>query len=549
MALAAAAAVAPVDVNPVKKFTNPVRLTHRDPCLTAAGIDAANQINVWHKFIIYNVAPEDKGTVLDNLIRACAPVFFIPVLYKMESHDKATFLTFCRSTSIQKLVNQKLQMKLVSGRVVNYDIILAFLAFKDMQVNPQKIITNAIKIRFSRETAIKKIFNLENFTNDPMLGSVYCPIHIPTVFDTILAFARGILGPNQNRDIKIPIRELIMRNNRMDSLAFHEKVFGFHLTKLDVRNNLLADMSQLRPFSEYKITELWLDGNPLCKNYTKIKDYIEAAKNIFPTLQQLDNHVLGMEHKLLPIHHSHYIQNKEKLSLVKQFVKHFFTCYDQDDRAVLNGLYDAGALFSMTIGPVSENSHKLIIKSFATNRNLLKFVDYGKCAEFLFYGPEKIISALRREPATLHVLKLLSIDLLFSTSNSFAISVSGPFLYRKSQAAPMFFSRTLIVVSKEDNEFCIINDQYHLEACPQHFQSMLPDPKQISDQVVPEFDPVSFSTAEKYQLLRLLQELTTMNAEYSDKFLKESNWDIRHAIKNFMQTYVNNKIPAEAFRW
>ncbi|XP_014218978.1 nuclear RNA export factor 1-like [Copidosoma floridanum] len=537
------------DTTAVSKFLVPVRLTHQDPIFSKSEMKAANQIDVWHKFILFNIDKADKNMVLDALIEACVPLIFFPVMYQMEAKDKATFLTMCKSNTIQKLVNNKMQVRLKSGKTIQYDIVLSFLSYKDMPMNAQQIISSAIRIRYNKEMNLRKILNLTNFINDKMLSSVYCPIHIPAIFDSILRFSKAALAPSSMRDTKLNVRDFILRANNMENLCFSEKVFNFHFTKLDVRDNKLNDINLLKPFSEYKITELWLDGNPFCTSYETAKDYVNAAKTIFPHLQILDGHVIGNEDKMIPVYHRHFIADKFKLNLIKQFLEHFFTCYDQDDRIILNGLYDTGAIFSMTVGQIMDNSHKNIIKSFAMNRNLLKFVDYAKCNEFLLYGPENIISALRREPPTLHKLKYIDIDLLFSTNNSFAISVQGPFLYRKHSATPMWFERTLIVVAKEDNEFCIINDQYHIDNCPENLNYPdLAELKFITDKPVPVFHPTMFSAAEKKQLLQLVQDLTCMNVEHASKLLCEANWDIRQAIKTFMSNYVNNKISTEAFK-
>ncbi|XP_058800794.1 nuclear RNA export factor 1-like [Phymastichus coffea] len=533
------------------KYINPVRISHTYPAFASdEEVEAANQINVWHKFILFDVRKEQKEMVLDRFIEICSPVFFIPVKYTQESETKATFLSFCRSQTIQKLALQKLQFKLKNGKTIYYDIVLSFLSFNDMQLNPQAIISEAIKSRFIKDIAIKnfcKTFNLENFSNDPLFTSIYCPIHIPIMFDAILRFSKSVACGNNTRD-KLPVKDLILRNNNLDTLLFSEKIFSYHLTKLDVRDNKLRDINLLRPFAEYKIIELWLDGNPLCDEYESVKDYVTAVKSIFPSVQILDGQSIGMEQRYMPSFHKHFIGDRNKISLIKQFVQHFFTCYDQDDRIVLNGLYDATAIFSMTVGQITDNSHKELIKSFATNRNLLKFVDYAKCTEFLLYGPEKIISILRQEPPTLHKLSLLDIDVLHHTSNHFSLSVQGPFIYRKTKASPLWFHRTLIVIAKQDNEYCIVNDQYHIDNCPTSFT----DFRNLyinSGNVVPVYKPLSFSNGEKFQLQKCLQELTTMNPEYSDKCLKEANYDLHRAIRNFMTNYTNNKIPLEAFRW
>ncbi|KAJ8668060.1 hypothetical protein QAD02_009723 [Eretmocerus hayati] len=535
-------------VKPQPKYTTPVRLTHKNPLLTAAGIEASNQINVWHKFILYNVNKTEKEMILDAFILMCAPVFIVPVMYKMETENKATFLAFCRSNTIQKLVNQKLKLKIRSAKVIDYDIVLAFLDHKDMQLHPQKIITELLKHRWNRETTPKKNFLLDNFTNDKHLRSLYCPLHIPFVFDNVLRLARSLVNVGNQRDMKLPVRAFILRNNNMESLVHTEKIFSFNFCKLDLRNNNLLDVSALKPFAEYRITELWLDGNPLCNNYKKPHEYINDVKAIFPNLQMLDGECVSVVRSFVPVFHKHFILQKSKLHLVKQFIEHFFTCYDQDDRIVLNGLYDAGAMFSMTLGPVSNNQHKQLLQGFASNRNLLKFVDYAKCCDYLLCGPEKIINALKLEPSTLHVMKYLDVDMMYSSSNYFMVVVQGPYIYRKSNAPPLWFHRTFVVVEKDDNEFCIANDQYHIDNCPNMDEVDISELEIVTDQCIPSFNPTLFSTSEKHQLLQLLQELTSMNLEYCDRYLKEANWDIRQAIKTFMHSYVDNRVPSEAFR-
>lgn len=358
-----------------------------------------------------------------------------------------------------------------------------------------------------------------------------------------------LLSGTNSRESKLPIKDLILKDNKLQSLNIPEKMLSYHLGKLDVRNNSIFDMNALIPFREFKIIEIWLDGNPLCDKYNSPKDYITAIKSILPSVQIVDGQCIGQEEKILPAFHKHFIGDKIKIDLVKQFIKHFFTCYDQDDRIVLNGLYDAGALFSMTVGSIS-NAQKLLITPFATNRNLLKFVDYARCTENLLYGPEKIIAVLRREPPTIHKMKYLDIDLIYSSENCFSVSVQGPFVYRKNEFPIMWFHRTLIVVAKEDNEFCIINDQYHIDSCSASLlETDLSELKVDAENLVPPtFNPISFGPAEKYQLLKLMQELTTLNSELSEKFLLDAKWDVRLAIKNFMQTYMSNKIPSEALR-
>lgn len=137
--------------------------------------------------------------------------------------------------------------------------------------------------------------------------------------------------------------------------------------------------------------------------------------------------------------------------------------YDQEDRSIMNGVYDKNALYFMTLGAGINYMHKQVAKSFVTNRNLLKLVDYAKCHEFLLRGPDKIISILKRQPLTSHDLRTFNIDLLYDNDNILAISIQGLFIYKEIPILPMIFNRTFIIVGKEDNEYCITNDQYFID--------------------------------------------------------------------------------------
>lgn len=542
-------AQAQAQASKTKRNIKPVRITYKNLDVSSAAVDAANQMDVWHKFILFDVDKADKDEILDDFIKTASPILLLPVMFTMEDDKKATFLSNCRYGPIQKFVNKKMQIKLGSGKIVKYDIVLSFLSYNDMHLDTKKCIMEILKTRLTKETLGRKSLNLGNFTTDYRLGSVYCPIHVPVVFDQIFRFSHSMLQSASSNSLnnKLPVNNLILKDNKLESLPIPEKMLSYHLSKLDLRNNNLLEIRALKPFQEFKIIELWLDGNPLCNNYSSPKDYITAVRSLLPSVQILDGQCIGQEEKMLPTYHKHFIG--DKAGLVKQFLKHFFTCYDQNDRIVLNGLYDAGALFSMTVGTIT-TAQKQLITPFATNRNLLKFVDYARCTENLLYGPEKIIAVLRREPPTMHKMKYLDIDLIYSSNNCISVSVQGPFVYRKNDCPIMWFHRTLIIVAKEDNEFCIINDQYHIDSCPQSLlESDLSDLKvEPDDSIVPSFKPISFGPAEKYQLLKLMQELTTLNSEFSEKFLVDAKWDVRLAIKNFMQTYMNNKIPAEALR-
>ncbi|XP_032686924.1 nuclear RNA export factor 1-like [Odontomachus brunneus] len=525
--------------NLAKLSWEPHRLSHSKPSFDSHEIALASCKDLWHKFIIFDGALHSQTDVLHAVITACEPEILIPIMYTIEDKNKSTFLAKCSGTTIENVVKQGLCITLSGGQELRMDIVLGYFNVHKLQLNTNQIIVQALQNRYE---PLRKIFNLDDFENEKALGSIFCPISIPKILHFVLLCSKmGIMG--NNRESRLPVRELSLKNNKITAIILFDKFFSYHLTKLDLRHNQILDVEYLRYFCEFKISELWLDGNPLCAKYKTSQEYINAVKNVFPHLQKLDGIVIGMEKKFVPCVQSNYLGNGSKISLIKQFVRHFFTLYDQDDRIVMNGLYDKNAVYSMTLSNTTNHTYKEIIKTFSTNRNLLKFVDYAKCHEFLLCGPEKIITALQRQPPTLHNFKTFYIDLLNESDNHIVISVQGLFSYRTLNCSPMLFNRTFIIIRKEDNEYCITNDQYYIDSTP---ASNISDVK--FEFKAPKFSPTVLSMSEKEQLLRFLRELTTMNIRYCYKYLQEAEWDIRNAITMFMQNYAVNDVSPEAFQ-
>ncbi|KAL0118665.1 hypothetical protein PUN28_009379 [Cardiocondyla obscurior] len=521
----------------------PHRITYIKPSFDSHEIALASRLDLWHKFIIFEGARYSRTDVLRTVITACEPALLLPIMYTVEDKDKSTFLAQCANNAIENLVKQGLCITMPGGQELNMDIVLGFLGTQELRVNTSNIIVDALHTRYE---PMRKIFNLDDFENDKALGSIFCPISIPKIFELVLRCSkRGIMGNTRETQQRLPVRELSLRYNKLTAIILFDKFFNYHLTKLDLRHNLIQNVEYLRYFCEFKISELWLDGNPLCTNYSTSQEYIQAVKNIFPHLQVLDGVVIGMEKKFVPNVQNYYLGTGSKIPLIRQFVKHFFTLYDQEDRIVMNGLYDKNAFYSMTVGNITNHACKEVIKKFSTNRNLLKFADYAKYHEFLFLGPEKIITALRRQPQTIHNFKTYQIDLLYEEDNYIAFSVQGIFSYRLS-IPPMMFNRTFIIVQQEgDNKYCIVNDQYAIDSAP---ANAINDMKFDIKQPIPKFTPTVLSVSEKESLLRFLREITKMNVRHCYKYFQDSNWDVRKTINAFMKDYMVNNVPPEAFQ-
>ncbi|XP_066593141.1 nuclear RNA export factor 1-like [Prorops nasuta] len=520
----------------------PIRLSYVKPFFGKSELSLATRQDLWHKFILFNSGQYSKDELLSVIIASCEPEALLPVEYKVDSQNTVTFLAKCCTYAIENFVRQGLSITFPDRKVIYFDIILGFTDIKSLPLTLNRVVSQALHLRYD---GVKKILNLDNFKNERALRPIFCPLSIPKILQYVLRCCKLCIFNSNNRETRLPIRELSLKYNDLSSVVLYEKVFSFHLTKLDLRFNNINDVKTLKFFSEFKITELYLDGNPLCAMYEKSQDYITDVKHVFPQLQKLDGVVIGVEKKYVPTSKDNFLMDGSKISLIKQFLKHFFTLYDQDDRVIMNGLYEKNALYSITLGNITNYAQKQITKNFYVNRNLLKFVDYAKCNEYLFQGPEQIISILRRQPATIHNYKLFQVDLLYDGQYHIAFSVQGSFFLKNVSCPPFVFNRTFILLKKEDNEFCIVNDQQYVESSANN--SLTNHQTKVDCRISTKFIPTVFSRSEKEQLLTLLQGLTTMNRAICEEYLKIANWDIRAAINTFTKSYMNNDISVKAF--
>lgn len=517
----------------------PLRLTHTKPSFNNHELALAARQDLWHKFIIFDAADYEKEIILDAIMTICQPEVLLPIMYRVDRAKKGTFLAKCSIAAIETLVRQGFQIQLSEGHIIKMDIVLGFINMNELQINPHRIIADVI---VSRWDPLKKYLNLEDFENIKELSPIYCPLSSPGVFVFVLRCCKMRIG--NPRDNKLPIKELNLRNNKLQGVMLYEKLINYNLVKLDLRFNNIENLDYLRYFTEFKITELWLDGNPICTQFTTAEDYIQAVKHIFPQLQKLDGAIVDQEQKCIPITHSYYLGDGKHLSLIKQFVKHYFTLFDQKDRNVLHGLYESDAFFSATVGDIANPRHRQLTKLININRNLLKVVDYSRCYKYLIHGSNDIIECLRRIPPTFHDYKNYNVDLIYQGNNHLVISIQGSFFYREFPIS-LLFNRTFIIIEKEGNEYQIVNDQYHIQS---GFAMMLESNNaKLGLNQIPEFIPTIMSEGEKNDLLKFLSNVSTMNSRFCRIYLEKANWDLRAAIANFIKAYTVNDISPKAF--
>lgn len=164
----------------------------------------------------------------------------------------------------------------------------------------------------------------------------YCPLSQPKLLFYILHLAKDI-----------PFNSLVLTSNDIESLKPLEALYEMKtLRLLDLRHNNIKSISELNTLKKLELTELWLNENPLCDNFDEYA-YVTTIKELLPTVQKLDN--VNINEKLGYLtHRTIFLCSQSGLDLVDQFLEHYFTLYDAQNRSILTGIYHKDALFSLT---------------------------------------------------------------------------------------------------------------------------------------------------------------------------------------------------------
>lgn len=486
-----------------------------------------NRSDIWHKIKVIKGGLYDKDTVLKAILRAIEPNDLIPVKYQVCGED-AYFVARNCGPALEMLCKMNMIVKNDRGDAIIIIVTLGFASIHDLKIHIQPILLTALTKRYDPN---QKTLNLDNFHKDPDIDkSVYCPLSQLRTSNHVLKLAKTAIATFEH--LNLQHNELFNISVEISNLT--------SIKYLDLRHNSLLNMSALAPLKSLEIIKLWLDGNPLCENYSTAKQYVESAKRYCPHLQELDG-VCIMEK--MPLIYRNYFPNDKTQCFVHKFVSHFFALYDQLDRTVLRGLYHKDAFYSMSFAIPHNIAQKTGLTQYTSNRNLLKKSKKNIKNTCLYYGQEDILAAFIKLPRSYHDKSSFTYDVMYDDDKYIAFSVSGLFKKLSSGTNILSFSRTFVLLASLDNEYHILNDQYHIFAAP---SNVTPD-KVVVKYIYDEMEPVCFSPGEKSVLITRMRQVTTMNKEWSENYLSEAQWDMRKAISNFMKDFKSSSVPENAF--
>lgn len=488
------------------------------------------QNDSWHRIKILHGAKYDKEFVLKAILTAAEPADLIPVRYQLTGSTDTCFIARNCGPALEKLCQSNLIIKIPNCDPLILVVTLAFASIQDLKVSIQPLLLASITKRYNSNN---QSLDLNNFHREEDIAKhVYCPLSQTRTFSHVLRLTKSALASFEH---------LNLQNNDLTCLTALESANLSTIKSLDLRNNCLLGMETLTPIRSLTITELWLDGNPLCENYSSSKQYIESALKYCPHLTKLDGVLLDDIN--MPAIINNYFPNEKLEKLVKQFANHYFILHDQMDRMLLKALYYKNAVYSLTLGMKGSGSRKNLGPYISDNRNMADQSGISKTDNLLYNGPDEIVGAIKRLPRCLHDRTSFHYDIMYSNRNTIVVVIDG--IVKLANVVPQIlsFNRIFVLVAQADNEYKIVNDQYHVDtAVPETVTTNFD--KQLLNI---NYEVTSVSQREKDEMTMLLMQLTTMKDKWAWKFLEDVNWDLKRAILNFMHAYDSSRMPAEAF--
>lgn len=482
--------------------------------------------DIWHKIKVIRGSQYSKETVLKAILKAIEPADLIPVKYQV-CGDDAYFIARNCGPALEKLCKTNLIIKNVNGDAIILVVTLGYASINDLKIHIQPILLTALTKKYNPN---RKMLNLENFHLDPDIDKVvYCPLSQIKTSNHVLKLAKSSIATIEN---------LNLQRNELFNISAIENSNLTSIKYLDLRHNNLLNITALTPLKNLKIIKLWLDGNPLCENYSTANQYVESAKKYCPHLQELDGVSIVPN---MPLIYKDYFQNEKTQRLVHKFAHHFFNLHDQVDRTILRGLYHKDAYYSMSFAIPNNVAQKTGLHLYTGNRNLLK--KGAKKNTFLFHTQEQILEALSKLPRSYHDKNSFTYDVMYDDDKCIVFCVSGLFKKLSSGIHVLSFARTFVLSAAVDNEYHILNDQYHIYPAP---KDITPD-KIVAKYVFEEMVPICFSTSEKSVLITRMKQITRMNEEWCKSYLLEAEWDMRKALTSFMKDLKSSSISENAF--
>ncbi|XP_047508193.1 nuclear RNA export factor 2-like isoform X1 [Pieris napi] len=469
----------------------------------------------FHKIMLHNWTDDEVN--LYEAISGFFSVTFIPVNF-VTQNGITTFYTSSLSF-VLKIIKVDFLFPYVRN-MCSIDILLndkSSMELFDYQVSLEDIVRNVVNSRFG----INFELNLSNFCNDKEF-----------VDKKIDFYKLSLLSQFKILMLRIgkETKYLNLSHNNLSQVPLEILNFFIKgdLVGVDLSYNQIPSLEELQRVSS-KIEKLWVEGNPLCTELD-VSSYIRKISMKFPRLTELDGIKINNHGIMMPFFKTFIRTIKLKTNMVvEKFVCLYFSHYDSNLRSNLANFYDEAALFTINCHfPGSEIVHSK-----------------GTYIE----GRENIVSMLSSLPPTVHDRSTFTVDVLGHSRKNLNLVIEG--VYKEKLAdyeRIMFFRRTFMI--NIHTEGTTATHFIHREiftytfATKEMADNSFKTPVRNENQLT-LIDP---EPEEREVVCRVFTHYTQLKRDEVERRLKQHDWDIHAALKEFCDDYRLASIPPDMFR-
>ncbi|XP_073968930.1 nuclear RNA export factor 2-like isoform X2 [Rhodnius prolixus] len=483
----------------------------------------------------------NKEEVLDAFANLAAQNTIIPVLYKNDGEDTC-FLFQNGISTVKILASSGLLLPLNDNIKLCVNLQLEHCPYTDVPVDVMKLIEKVISKRTNRR---ERIVDLRNFVSDTAFKDIYAPLTSYAVNYLAIRIIKRILPR--------PSIILLNHNNLQDG-GFIEalRIFNPSLKGLDLRHNKFT-WDVFQKFTNLKITDLWIDGNPICDYRIYSSVYVvNQVKKIFPQVTKLDNIDVSTPPVANIVPLKNYISQNNYTVMIDHFLHHYFNLYESASRGQLDKIYHPKATLSISCCNLgnSTTSNVGLNEYLKVSRNMLTVSDMCRMYSTQRRSPKDIMDTLNNLPNVIFDQYSFNVDVPITREDVVVINVCGVFKdFSTLNPGCLFsFDRTFILQPWPQvlGEWKVVNDIWvvtNTTTAVADASFTQPRKSLMSDFTV----MINNKNKDKDVLQRMVSHLAGMNGVWTLKFLSESNWDLEMALQAFTDQFKANQIPPEAF--
>nr|CAI5819492.1 unnamed protein product [Callosobruchus analis] len=511
--------IAPWQMPPLKGISFKLAPHKADEKLIARLQNECDNTKYYHLIKLTQIHAHNRLYILKSITDFVYPSELIPCHY-FQCATEVRFLARRCTQALLKIVKNNFLIphypknvsKVGIGSVFEATIVGNFCEASTVEVDRSENILQVLKTRFVEETGL---LDLSNFVAEKGLKD-YCPLSQPRMLLFVM-FLSTELGN---------VKTINLKNNCIKHITCMDVLKDTQVETIDLTFNEIKHIEDIKGIADAScIKNLKLEHNPLCSSYENY-NYVIDVKTLLPNLKRWDSVDVTT-----PLFKKNFVCSPDAQDLVQQFLTHFFTIYDSDDREDLREFYESNAFFSVNVHVIP----------FQKNSYSVRLSHYGLKHPFTVQSREEIMKIFKSFPRTQHDIYTFVCDLLIYTPQYAVLTVGGIF---KELNQILGFSRTF-VLRYDKGSYTITNDQMNVfNATDYQLSWSFAFPLKV------EYygNPLPYYPEQYEALGELTQKLCRMNSEYSKMLLDYCDYDVSKALYLFSELYKKDLLPVKAFQ-